>query len=283
MYEGRIEPFSNKEINIVLVCVNHFQPYILTNIKQMIRLSHKNIYVITNRHFFDSFHEYPEIHLIDVNELEKSYNEVQSESTDFWHLTSSRFMYIYEFMKRDNIENVIHVENDVLVYYNCNLLNEKLEDYLYLPFDSSERTIASIMYIPNHSILKEVLDHYDYSKNDMENFAIIQKKVPLIKPFPIIPRIENEQDPDILSMSENYNHFQYVFDAAAIGQYLGGEFHNPKDTVGFINETCIIKYNRYSFEWKEIDQIKKPFLIIDSVYYPIFNLHIHSKELEKYV
>jgi len=192
-------------------------------------------------------------------------------------------MYIYEFMKRDNIENVIHVENDVLVYYNCNLLNEKLEDYLYLPFDSSERTIASIMYIPNHSILKEVLDHYDYSKNDMENFAIIQKKVPLIKPFPIIPRSENEQDPDILSMSENYNHFQYVFDAAAIGQYLGGEFHNPKDTVGFINETCIIKYNRYSFEWKEIDQIKKPFLIIDSVYYPIFNLHIHSKELEKYV
>ena len=45
-------------MNVVLVSIGNFQEYILTNIKQLVRLQHQNIYVITNRNFFDSFAEY---------------------------------------------------------------------------------------------------------------------------------------------------------------------------------------------------------------------------------
>ena len=86
-------------------------------------------------------------------------------------------------------------------------------------------------------------------------------------------------------VSANFDKFNYIFDAAAIGQYLGGV--DPKntagDTTGFVNETCIIKYDKYKFEWKIIDDMKKPFIIIDNESYPIFNLHIHSKNLDKFV
>jgi hypothetical protein len=45
-------------MNIVLVCVDNFQEYILINIKQLIRLKHKNIFVITNMRFFNLFNEF---------------------------------------------------------------------------------------------------------------------------------------------------------------------------------------------------------------------------------
>jgi hypothetical protein len=279
-----MESFSpSAEMNIVLVCVNNFQDYILTNIKQLIKLGHKNIYIITNLEFFDKFTEYKDnITLIECGKLEHTFNNVQSESHDFWHLTSSRFMYIYEFMKRDNIKNVIHLENDVLIYYNCNILNNKLDDYFYIPFDSFNRNIASIIYIPDDTIFKTILDNYNFSKTDMENFSLIKKKTNLIKQFPILKSSKNENDPEILFISENFDKFQFVFDGAAIGQYLGGIHSNP-DYIGFVNTECIIKYDKYKFEWRTIDNMKKPFIKIDNIYYPVFNLHIHSKKLEKFM
>ena len=114
-------------MNIVLVCINNFQEYILTNIEQLIKLGHENIYIITNPEFYNFFNKYiSKIHLINVNELYESYNFSLKTSLDknfrngFWTLTSLRFFYIYEFMKKYDIKDVIHLENDVLIYYNCN-------------------------------------------------------------------------------------------------------------------------------------------------------------------
>ena len=180
-------------MNIVLTCINNFQEYTLINIKQLIKLENKNIYVITNSHFFHKFDEYKSnITLINLNSLNDSYNFENKTSLNktfrngFWSLTSARFFYIYEFMKRYNVNNVIHLENDVLIYYNCNELIQFIDkNFLYIPFDSYKRNIASIMYIPNADTYKKILDKYDFNKNDMENFANIQKSTNLIKNFPI--------------------------------------------------------------------------------------------------
>jgi hypothetical protein len=62
-------------MNIVLVCVDNFQEYILINIKQLIRLKHKNIFVITNLRFFNLFNEFKDdIVLVPCENLEDSYN-----------------------------------------------------------------------------------------------------------------------------------------------------------------------------------------------------------------
>jgi len=277
---------NKTDVTIILVSVNKFQEYILTNIKQLLRLGHKNIYVITNARFFNSFDDYKDqITLINCEDLRPTHQGVNEASDDFWHLTSSRFMYIYELMKRDNIQNVFHLENDVLIYYNCKTLLDKLDDNFYIPFDSLNRNIASIIYVPNHNIFKQILDHYDFSKNDMENFPIIKQKTNLIQQFPIIKNDVNKNDPEYDFVSHNFDKFQIVFDAAAIGQYLGGidPIHNTNDTTGFVSTECIIKYDKYRFEWKQIDNMKKPFIEIDNDLYPVFNLHIHSKNLEKFI
>jgi hypothetical protein len=40
---------------IVLVCLENFQEYILTNIAQLIKFGHTKIYVITNNHLMQEF------------------------------------------------------------------------------------------------------------------------------------------------------------------------------------------------------------------------------------
>jgi hypothetical protein len=286
-------------MHVVLVCIDNFQEYILTNVKQLVRLGHKSIYVVTNGRFFYRFAEYyDKIQLVAIEDLTDSYNYNQKTQLDnqfrggFWALTSARFFYLYEFMRSRDIENVIHLENDVLIYHNVDgVLDMLIPDRtkIYLPFDTFTRSIASIMFIPNHSIFKSVLDNYDVSKNDMENFSIIQSQTGLIDNFPIFIS-DPDGSPEHQFVTKNFNQFNMIFDAAAMGQYLGGvdPQNIPGDTTGFVNETCIIKYDQYDFIWNAIDGIKCPFIgVTDSAgthcSYPIFNLHIHSKALDKFM
>ena len=278
-------------MNIVLVCIDHFQDYILSNINQLLKLNHDKIYVLTNKLFFDRFDEFKnKIHLINIDNLTDNYDYYintrinKSFRGGFWALASLRFFYIYEFMRSFNISNVIHIENDVLIYYNCDELVSKFDNnYIYMPFDSLNRNIASIMYIPSHKIFKGVLDNYELTKNDMEAFRDIQLKTGLIKNLPIFI-YENIELPDISFVSQNYERFQFIFDAAAMGQYLGGvdPRNDASNTVGFVNETCVIKYNNYVFCWFTINGIKKPFIKINEKMIPIFNLHIHCKDLKTF-
>jgi hypothetical protein len=279
-------------MNIVLTCINNFQDYILNNIIQLIKLGHKNIFVITNSNLFHHFNNLKEeINLIEVEMLNETYDFEFKTSLNksfrngFWFLTSLRFFYIYEFMKQFNISDVFHLENDVPIYYNCNEIIPFIDkNYLYLPFDSFKRNIASIIYIPNKDIFKIILDQYDFNKNDMENFVNIKKKTNLIKNFPIFIKIDglNEEQKFVC---ENCEIIPFIFDAAAIGQYLGGvdPRNDSGNTIGFINETCVIKYNNYKIWFEEKNGLKKPFIQIEDKIIPIFNLHIHSKKIDKFI
>jgi|LauGreDrversion4_2_1035121.scaffolds.fasta_scaffold23292_4 hypothetical protein len=281
-------------MNIVLVCINNFQEYILDNITQLIKLQHENIYVITNPQFFPAFDRFSgKVKLVNIDELPDTFNFYSKTSLDksfrngFWTLTSLRFFYIYEFMNKYNIKDVIHLENDVLVYYNCNnILGKFNKEFVYLPFDTFRRNIASIMYIPSSEVFKIVLDNYDFSKNDMENFCNIKNKTGIIRTLPIFPNAgyitKNEE---VSFVSQSYTDFNCIFDAAAMGQYLGGvdPRNNPNNTVGFINETCVIKYNNYEFVWIKTDNIKRPFLKVNGYLVSIFNLHIHHKNLRNFI
>jgi hypothetical protein len=104
-------------MNIVLVCLNNFQEYILTNISQLIKLNYKSIYVITNKEFFEHFSIFNEnIVLVDSNGLEDTYNFYNKCKLDntfrngFWTLTYLRFFKLYQLIK-------IRCENSYYCYF----------------------------------------------------------------------------------------------------------------------------------------------------------------------
>lgn len=278
---------------VVLVCLENFQEYILTNIAQLIKFGHTNIYVITNNHLMQEFESLSDmIHLISVETLNDPFEFAHKSTLNrefrngFWHHASARLFVLHSFMVNCGVNNVIHIENDVLLYYNCDeILTDALHDkrQMYIPFDTYERNIASIVYIPDGATFGEILRHYDFGKNDMFNFSEIRKKTSLINTFPIFVA-RDEDDGERAFVTNNWNQFGgYIFDAAAIGQYVGGV--DPRniygDTRGFVNETCIIKYNE---EGEIFWRSGKPFIRLKNtgVEVPIFNLHIHSKALMLY-
>ena len=281
-------------MNIVLVCVGNLQDYIFTNITQLLRLGHQNIFVLTNTNLLSHFVGYKSesrVKIINVDTLNDTFRYYEKTGLNkdfrggFWALASMRFFYIYEFMEQYNIDDVIHLENDVVVYYNCEEITKKVgRQFVYIPFDSLNRNVASIMYIPSSSVFKRILDNYDYNLNDMENFSRIRSKANVIRNLPIFPS-NNSPNAEIQFVSENFGKFGYVFDAAAIGQYLGGV--DPRncagDTRGFVNETCVIKYDQFNFIWENVNEMKKPFVLINGMKFPVFNLHIHHKNLQDFV
>jgi hypothetical protein len=280
-------------MHVILTCINNFQEYILINIEQLLKLNYKSIYVITNYFFFEKFNKYDGlINLINIDDIIDSYNFYSNTTLDkeirggFWALTSLRLFYIYSFMEKNDLRDVIHLENDVLLYYNFNIISNKINDKkMYIPFDSFNRNILSVVYIPSSDIFKDILDLYDFTKNDMENFKHIKDSCNLIDQFPIFNNDDGIYNDEISFVSKNFNNFNYIFDAAAIGQYLGGidPENSSENTVNFVNETCVIKYNLYEFFWRSLDNIMKPFVKINNEIIPIFNLHVNCKDLYKFI
>ena len=266
---------------IVLVCIKCFQDYIHDNLEQLLELNF-TIHLITEKKFFIKLKKYKnKIKLIDSDKLNDhnidNKSSLSNERDGFWISTSKRFFLIYEYMKKYNIKNALHLENDVLLYNN---MKYKYENKIYLTMDSNDRCIPGIIYIPTYELLNNLIEKYDFNQNDMINLGnFYNNNKDIVNTFPII---NNSIEKCIFN--ENFSNFKSIFDAAAIGQYLGGvdPRNQSGNTIGFINETCIIKYNNYKFKWFKNGEHKLPYIEINNNYIPINNLHIHSKNLKKF-
>ena len=151
--------------------------------------------------------------------------------------------------------------------------------------DAPNRCIAGIMYIPKYFNMAPLIENYMYNRNDMVNLVRYFIKNPIFcDAFPIIQ--ENPHYQQNNTYSKNYDSFKMIFDGAAIGQYLGGiDPRNKKgDTRGFINETTVVKYNKYKFAWiKNKESLYVPHIELNDKFVPVCNLHIHSKNLGNFM
>ena len=269
--------------NIILVSVGTFQNYILDNIQQLTQLGFSNIHVITEKINFKNFIQYDKVILVDADKLDTSYFDKNSKlnksfRNGFWNFASKRFFLMYEYIKNNNIIDIIHLENDVLLYTN---MNYNFDEKIYITMDSKNRCIPGIIYIPNYLLLSKLIEQYNFSQNDMINLAgFYYNNKDIVKTFPII-----DDSIDKCIYNENYKQFSSIFDGAAIGQYLGGvdPRNNVGNTIGFVNETCIIKYDKYNFKWLIKKNGKFPYIEINKKLIPINNLHIHCKDLKKFI
>ena len=259
--------------------LNNLQEYIFDNIQHLKNHNNNDITVITDKKF-NSLFENININIINIEDLIPDYINMSSKINNtyrngFWELTSYRFKAIYEYMKQYNIINIIHIENDVVIYKNVDTIPFHNINKLLLTMDSENRCIPGLMFIPTANILKKCLEIFNPNLNDMQNFSNFYYNLSdYIDTLPIF--IENNENNITKMITKNFKYYNCIFDAAAIGQYLGGV--DPRnmsgDTKGFVNETCVINYSKYTFIWKKENNKKIPYIIINNIEYPIVNLHI---------
>lgn len=267
---------------VVLVCTGVFQTYINDCIEQLILWANK-VTVLTERKFFQLIRkaELIDINTISTEETKKICGSLKLDNQfrgGFWLHCMTRFFYLLDYMKSKKIERIVHIENDIMVYTNVSSLTEKL-DKMSIVLDG-DRGIASFMFIPNEQSLEKCLTLYQEGKNDMEWLGRISRDMKEeVNILPIIHKGEK--------LSSLYDKMEGIFDAAAMGQYIGGvdPRNIPGDTIGLISNECIIKYNLFSFRWKKINDLWVPFLIDKQTdrEIRIYNLHIHSKRLSSFM
>ena len=252
-----------------------------------------------------------EKYILEYNKIKDKIPEsTKNFRNNFWISTTERFFYLQSFITLFQIENAYHIENDVMLYKSLNALNTLyLKDLNKLCFvkDNPYRVIASIIYIPNSTCILHliifIIEEISKTKNllnDMQLLGLYTQKYPQ----------------NIYSLEYDFSkqEYKYIYDGAAIGQYIDGidprnikdytnmndndklllEFDNP--TKNFVNETCEFKIdNNYEIFFKKlifdniILPIRIPFisyaLLNDNINFSlkhIVNLHFHSKQLFKY-
>lgn len=281
-----------KECEIIFVDLKNHQKYIIDNIKNLFLFDNTNITILTDKelvHHYECLED--KVNIVDVKELDLNYFDVNNRQSHnfrngFWPLTSRRLFCVYEYMKKYKKENCFHLENDVMTYTNLSeLLDNFKKDKLYITMDAPKRCIAGIMFIPKSYNLTPLIENYMYNKNDMINLVHYYiKNQGMCETLPIIQINEHYDFPEN-QFTKNFSFFDGIFDAAAIGQYLGGvDPRNKKgDTRGFVNETCVVKYSKYNFSWIKKNELYVPHIEINERYIPIYNLHVHCKDLKKFM
>lgn len=309
--------------NIVLVHVGKILPeYIYDSIYQMLLFNKYNcsIYVLLNENVINEFKK--RISLFDLNfnfiimiriipleildnceKLIKYKNliknlpdQVKNFRDEFWISTTSRFFYLEECMRIFKIDSFFHIENDIMLYENLSKIEKSLSNSIYLLKDDPNRVIPSIIYINNLSNFN-TLNNYLLEKfeENLNNGRFIND-MELLGSFKYCE----------LFNADPYNEEKYIFDGAAIGQYLGGidprninininmNNENEKElillnnpTKGFLNESnSLFKANNFEFfrkkmyngnDYLDIYYLKHKFNIKH-----IINLHIHSKQLYQF-
>lgn len=234
----------------------------------------------------------------------RRYSDMNSQWRDgFWLYTSERFLYLQDLIIQHNLKNVFHLENDNMLYVDLQILlpifTERYKG-MAVTQDNDQRCIPGFVYIAGESVITQLAryfaDHAGENNNDMEIIGRFKKYFgeEAIDNLPIIiDEYINQQkmvsadnhvavEPQIYC--RNIDLFNSIFDAAAIGQYLGGiDPRNGESRPGFVNESCVFNPSLLVYEWVEdLEGRKIPLAVYGGQKFRINNLHVHSKNLRQF-
>lgn len=283
--------YNNRPANtptLVLVHVGDtFPEYINDCIKQVQTVSDIAIHLlISNKHIAKIKSSKVELYFLEniAKSREHMFFEQKTKLDSefrggFWRYATERFFYLYDHVAALDLHDVFHIENDNLIFSD---FTKKLDVFQTKPMwcvmDAHNRCIPSFLYFEGKYILRTLvfscLTECDKKLNDMEALANFRNRnIHDIGTLPIINNYIEYIDP---MYYENADKFGCLFDAAAVGQYIGGvdPRNIPGNTCGFINETCVFKCDKA----RVYNVGKNPYLND----MPLVNLHIHSKDLSRW-
>jgi hypothetical protein len=225
----------------------------------------------------------PSVHCININKL--SYKETggyfQSNSDPLWITSLKRIFILDSIIQKFNLKNTIHFDNDVLVFHDISEIKHLLSAPLYMtPHKLTEFTFG-FCYAKETSSLSSLSEEIyklillgeskvkELTKDETHEMRLLgYANNNHITSLPVHP-----------SINEPINNF--IFDPSSYGQFIGGtpNGHSP----GFIDDMQLAGscFKLYPPTIRFVD--RKPILDFNSNSYKIFNLHVHSKQLDKYV
>ncbi|NGX58299.1 MAG: hypothetical protein K940chlam3_01204 [Chlamydiae bacterium] len=301
--------YSADDVNIVFV---HIGPVIPPYAHDAIQQAHLfnpegDIYMLGNQTALDQFND-PYAIQIALESLSPTHDhqrfiKIYCVPDGLFRFSMERFFYLDEFINLFDLHDVFHLEYDNMLYVDLKsllLLFRKYTPTLGGTFDNDGRCVPGFVYVSGSEAIRDLASfigkNSQRSYNDMEMLAYYKNctRKKGIDHLPII-HISYASENKLLSpmghvaknphdYSRHVDEFDSIFDAAAIGQYLGGT--DPNHTVskpGFINESCVFNPEKLTYIWEADDCGRLiPYAIYKEEKRRINNLHVHCKNLKQF-
>ena len=158
-------------MHIILIHLgNKKVKYINSCIEQILKFNKKiNIHFLSNRNSWKYikfnfkkkiiFHNYEELELSENHKKFIKINNFDNKwYCGFWLHTTERFFYLEDLISKYKLKNVIHIENDCLIYFkikNFIQIFKKNFNISFLP-EASKKVIPVIIYLQNNKSIFEL-------------------------------------------------------------------------------------------------------------------------------
>ena len=283
---------------IILFC--HFRTplptHLILNIKRTLNLfPDQNIYLLTDQSLETikiknlKVHQYKSSK--DWFELESLLKHPKNFRNNFWFTSLSRFIAISEFSRNFDSE-ILHLESDVIISSDFPFQQFISGEYLFqFPIVNDSLAIASILYIKNFTAAELLANlvmetaRIDSNTTDMHILRILSKNFYVnFRMLPTSPSNDyvtpNAGNEFFTANNKALEFFLGVFDGFDIGRYLFGI--DPRNGRGISkirqpDNSVYLDTRKIHFivdKQRDFPYIYDP---ITNITYPIFSLHIHSK------
>jgi hypothetical protein len=204
----------------------------------------------------------------------------------FWRFTTERLFVLHDWMAATGITECLHIENDIMLYKDISTILPLLRSStLSAPAHGADTMCFSILYCresladflfslaAGNSSQDEMHKGAEFWEDTSGSFLPVTPCGSVLHPAAVRNRYENPA-------------FSCVLDAAAHGQYLGGEDpRNGPRGPGFVNQDAEYRTDQFAYTWRK-DAAERLYPLIidkDGKEWPIANLHIHSKRLKDFI
>ena len=239
----------------------------------------------------DSIPTVSDVQHIDVQEINsdfvkhiKKINYFKGEENPLWETSLLRIFYLYEASKLLNIDQFIHFDADILLFksfeqvkksFKQNKFNITPVNELFLIFGYSFIDDLEVFY----SICENLIEIISDAKNYEEKFYNSNRLNEMI--LLNLAYIQNPNRFNLLDVVPSENS-DIVFDPISYGQYVAG-IDGQKFSKGYIDDDHYVGREILNKGYKILFENKQPYILHDGNYYELVNLHLHKKNLKKYI
>jgi hypothetical protein len=210
----------------------------------------------------------------------------------FWNFSILRLFALLKYSEYKPNLPLIHVESDILIMPNFPFENlARLEKPSWMKFNETH-DVGSIFTVPSAEYANRLRDKFyelfseDGTLTDMTLLSKVADKYPELmcylpvstSPKDVSMRSDIRDSSEASKLASNIEVFEGIFDSAPLGMWLLGQ--DPRNHLGRILRfrnlpESFIQAQEIGFEFDRNSKILKTNLQV-----PIFNLHVHSKELK---
>ena len=279
-------------MNYVYVYVGDIPEYIKCSINSVLSVDNDaSVYFCTDQNI-----TFPGCTMVDLREFETDeiryiknnnfYKNTNYEKNPLWMTSLLRIFYLDKITELFGLDSFIHFDSDIIVYHPYQEIKHLFQkDKINITQHSENQLIFGYCFVENLEYYKllvkevfKIVEKIDYyiemnfgnPLNEMDILGEVYKSNNYIfNLLPILP----------------YGVEDYVFDPASYGQYFGGSHQKPKNLFSrrLKEQGHIVGREILAKRIKPKLVNSQPKVTHNGDYSKIVNLHIHSKELHKYL